>query len=278
MMSATVFVIVLFAAALHATWNAIVKGTEDTVLTTAMVTGSAALLAALALPFVTQPAPESWAFIAVSVAVHIAYFALVAWAYHFADMSQAYPLMRGTAPLLVAITSGYWIGEHLSAAGWIGVSTICVGILSLAFGSRGANTRGIALAMLNAFVIAGYTLLDGIGARLSGAPFAYNMWMFLLTGSLFALWALVAKRRKFTRYVARYWHLGLIGGFGTLASYGLVLWAMTLAPVAIIAALRETSILFGTAIAGITLSERISLGRLTAVGAVACGAIVLRLT
>lgn len=277
-MPVAVFGLILFAAALHATWNAIVKGGGDTLLTTVLVTTAAALIAAVALPLLPGPAPASWPFIAVSALFQIVYFILVAAAYRVADMSQTYPLMRGTAPLLVALASAAWIGEPLSASAWAGVAVLCAGIFGMAAdGRRGGNRAGLLLALLNALVIAGYTVIDGLGVRRSDAPAAYTLWIFLLTGLPLAAWAMLARRRAFADYAARNWHLGLAGGIGTLASYGLALWAMTMAPVAVVAALRETSILFGVAISGLVLKERVSAARIAAVCVIAAGAAILRM-
>lgn len=277
-MPIAVFGLILFAALLHATWNAIVKRGGDTLLTTVLVTTSAALVAAAALPLLAAPAPASWPFIAVSALFQIVYFILVAAAYRVADMSQAYPLMRGAAPLLVALASAAWIGEPLSASAWAGVAVLCAGIFGMAAdGRHGGNRAGLLLALLNAVVIAGYTVIDGLGVRRSDAPAAYTMWIFLLTGLPLAAWALLARRRAFIDYTARNWHLGLAGGIGTLASYGLALWAMTMAPVAVVAALRETSILFGVAISGLVLKERVSAARIAAVCVIAAGAAILRM-
>lgn len=274
-----VFGMILFAAALHAMWNAVVKGGSDTLLTTVLVAASAALLAVVALPLLPAPAPASWPFIAVSAVFQIVYFILVAATYRVADMSQTYPLMRGTAPLLVALASTAWIGEPLSTSAWIGVAVICAGIFGMAAdGRRGGNRTGLMLALLNAVVIAGYTMIDGLGVRRSGAPAAYTLWIFLLTGLPLLGWALLTRRRTLADYAVRNWHLGLIGGVGTLASYGLALWAMTMAPVAVVAALRETSILFGTAIAGLLLKERVSTARIAAACIIAAGAAILRMT
>ncbi len=274
-----VFGMILFAAALHAMWNAVVKGGSDTLLTTVLVAASAALLAVAALPLLPAPAPASWPFIAVSALFQIVYFILVAATYRVADMSQTYPLMRGSAPLLVALASTAWIGEPLSTSAWIGVAVICAGIFGMAAdGRRGGNRMGLLLALLNAVVIAGYTMIDGLGVRRSGAPAAYTLWIFLLTGLPLLGWALLARRRTLADYAVRNWHLGLIGGVGTLASYGLALWAMTMAPVAVVAALRETSILFGTAIAGLLLKERLSAARIAAACVIAAGAAILRMT
>jgi drug/metabolite transporter (DMT)-like permease len=277
----SVFLIVLLAAALHATWNAVVKGGGDKLLTTVLVTGSAALIAMVLLPFISMPARSSWPFIAGSTVLQIGYFVLVAQAYRIADMSATYPVMRGTAPLLVAVASVTFFKESLAPVAWLGVVTICVGILSMATARRTARSkgegRGVALALLNAVVIAGYTLIDGAGVRRSGAPAAYTLWIFLLTGVPLAIWALAVRRQTFRRYIAGNWHVGFIGGIGAVTSYGLALWAMTIAPVAMVAALRETSILFATAISALILKERVSAARIAGACIIASGAIVLRL-
>lgn len=274
-----VLAVVLFAALLHAGWNAIVKAGKDALLSTVLVTTGSAVVAALALPFVAAPAPASWPYLAASTLAQLAYYALLAAAYRNADMSHAYPLMRGCAPLLVALASGPLLGERLSAQQALAVACICAGILGLylAGAARQLPSRGSAFALLNAGVIAGYTLIDGVGVRKSGAPAAYTMWIFLLTGAALLAWTLATRRAALLDYARGEWRRGAIGGFGTLASYGLALWAMTQAPVASIAALRETSILFAVAIAALVLREHISLRRYLAIGMVACGAVLMRL-
>jgi len=272
-----VFAVVLSAALLHATWNAIVKSAGDKFLTTIMVTAAAAGIAAVLLPFLTAPARASWPYIGASVLFQITYFLLVARTYQVADMSQTYPLMRGTAPLLVALVTVFQTGDSLSHIAWIGVVGICVGVFSMTLDIKLHHRKGIYLALLNALVIAGYTLIDGYGVRRSGAPAAYTLWIFLLTGLPLAIWAVAVKRVTFIPYVARHWHIGIVGGTGTTASYGLALWAMTIAPIAVVAALRETSILFGTLIAGLMLKEHIGMRRIIAACIIASSAAVLRL-
>jgi drug/metabolite transporter (DMT)-like permease len=142
---------------------------------------------------------------------------------------------------------------------------------------RPRQGEGVSLALLNAVVIAGYTLIDGAGVRRSGAPAAYTLWIFLLTGAALAAWALLARRQVLRPYITRNWRLGLIGGFGTVTSYGLALWAMTVAPVALVAALRETSILFATAISGFVLKEKLGPARIAGALIIAAGAAALRL-
>jgi multidrug transporter EmrE-like cation transporter len=169
-MSVVVFSIVMAAALLHASWNAIVKSAGDKFLTTIMVTAAAGAVAAVLLPFLPAPARSSWPYAAASAIFQITYFLLVARTYQVSDMSQAYPLMRGTAPLLVALVSEFRPGDVLSRTAWAGVIAICVGIFSIALGNRTGQRKGLYLALLNALVIAGYTLIDGAGVRRSGAP------------------------------------------------------------------------------------------------------------
>ncbi len=276
-MSLLVFATVLAAAAIHAGWNTVVKFGSDTLLTTVLVAGTAALIALAALPLLPPVAPAAWPWLLLSGALEVGYYALVAAAYGVADMSRAYPLMRGTPPVLVALVSVAALGTALSPAGWVGIGLISAGLAGLALAGRGGNARGTLFALANGLVIASYTLVDGIGVRLSGAPVTYTKGVFLLSGAPLAGWALLRRRAALGAYLRGNWPLGLAGGLGTLVSYGLVLWAMTAAPVPLVAALRETSILFGVALAALLLRERVSLPRLAAILVVAAGAIMLRL-
>ncbi|HLY55021.1 MAG TPA: EamA family transporter [Stellaceae bacterium] len=270
-----VLLIVLCAAALNATWNAIVKGAPDKLLTTVLVILASAVLSAVILPFVDSPDPASWPFLGASLVCQIAYFLLLTAAYRGADMSEAYPVMRGAAPLLVALASAAVIGESLSAVAWAGVLLIVGGVLGLARTAGGVER--LLLPLCNAVVIAAYTIIDGLGARRSGAPFSYVLWLNILLSLPFVGWAVTTRWSTFRLYAARHLPLGLVGGIATTGSYGLALWAMTHAPVAVVAALRETGLLFGLAISGTVLKERIGPARLAAALVIAAGAAALRL-
>ena len=278
-MSAIVFAAVLFGAALHASWNAIVKGGGDKLLSTALITGVAAVIAAATLPFLPAPARASWPYLAASAVLQIVYFVLVAATYRVTDMGRAYPLMRGLAPALVAVFGALALGQGLPAGGWIGVALVSSGVFAMAFaatGGVGAGRRGTGLALANAVVIASYTLVDGAGVRASGAPIAYSMWLFLLAIPLVG-WALATRGMAVVDYArANLWR-GLVRGVGNLGSYAIALWAMTRAPIAVVAALRETSILFGLAIATLFLGERLDPARVAAALLILLGAITLRL-
>ncbi|MCI1034550.1 DMT family transporter [Raoultella terrigena] len=277
-MTINVFCILLFAALLHASWNAIVKASGDKMYAAISVSGSAAVIALLLLPFAPQPSLASAPYLLLSSALQVVYTVLVAKTYQVSDMSQTYPLMRGTAPLLVAIVSVVFLGDRLSPLAWAGIGVICLAILAMAYTGRASSRRGVVLALINACFIAGYTLVDGTGVRLSGSALGYTLWSFLMNGSCLLVWATIARRREVSRYLRQHWHKGLLGGVSTMGSYGLALWAMTQAPLAVVAALRETSILFGALIAFVLLKERVIPLRIAAACGIAAGAILLRLS
>lgn len=275
-----VLLVVLLSAWLHAGWNALVRSATDKYLSTLLIVWGAGAIALLLLPLLPAPAPRSWPYLAASALIHVVYFTLVASSYRHADLSLAYPVMRGTAPALTAIAAALVLQETPSPAGWAGIALICSGVLLLAGAAwRTGVIRPAALwfALGNAVVIAAYTLVDGQGTRLSGHAFSYTGWLFLLTALLMLGMTLARQGRAMLRPAVRAWRTGLLGGAGTLAAYGLVLWAMTHAPIASVAALRETSIVFAALIGVLLLGERMSRLRLLAVLWVCAGAVVIKL-
>lgn len=212
---ANVMPVILFAAFLHASWNAVVKSSPDKFLDIVLVTTGAAALSGFVLLFLPAPLSAAWPYAAGSVVIHVAYFALVGAVYRSGDMSYAYPLMRGVPPLLVALASGPLIGEHLSIGGWSGVLLICGGILclTLVHGRSPAMIGGpTAFALINAVVIAAYTSVDGVGVRLSGNAAAYTMWVFLLGAPPIVVWAVMQRPANVLDHFRRRWHFALIGG------------------------------------------------------------------
>lgn len=280
---------VLIAAVLHVLWNTLVKISSDTYLATVLIAGGGAIACAVVLPFLPSMNGAAWINVAGSVVAQTIYYPLVAAAYRAGDMSQTYPLMRGTAPLLVAIVSGPLIGEHLTGAEWVGVGLICCGIWGIGagalFGRSAARpgrrrlhlSKATVLALTNAVVIASYTLIDGAGARASGAPATYTTWIVLFTALPMLTWTLIRRPAALGGAIRTRWWVGLVGGLANVGAYGLVLWAMTKAPVAAVAALRETSILFATVTAVFILKEKADRYRIGAAVVIAAGAMVLRL-
>lgn len=268
---------VLGAALLHASWNAIIKSGHDPVLDTALVALGGTVLALPLLLLFAPPEPASWPYIAASVSIHIGYYATLAGAYRTGDLSHGYPIMRGTAPLLVAAAGWLCFGEALSPAAWAGVLLICGGVLSLGFAGSGASGRTTAWALANAAIIAAYTLVDGTGVRASGGAERYIVWLFFFMGLPFALIVLALKRGAFLRHAAQHWARGLAGAVLSGLSYGIALWAMTRAPVATIAALRETSVIFAALIGAWILKEGHIGPRLGGAAVVLAGVIALKL-
>jgi drug/metabolite transporter (DMT)-like permease len=271
---------VLFAALLHVAWNALVKSGRDVFLNTILVACSAALVAAATLPFLPLPAAASWPYIAASALIHIAYFALVAAAYRTGDLSYVYPIMRGSAPLLTALFAGFFMAEHLGLGGWSGVLLISAGILLLGVNQWRLGRLQLShtlSALGNAVVICIYTLIDGIGTRLSGNSFSYVGWMLALNGAMLGAFLLLRWREAGMQQLRTPWQTGLGGGLCAWASYAIALWAMTRAPVALVAALRETSVIFGTVLAGAVLGERFEAARYAAVFLVFAGAVALKM-
>ena len=271
--------IVLAGALLHATWNVLTKSGRDPLIETTLILLGASLLSALVLPFIAFPAPASWPFIAADSVLEFLYFWLLAAAYRLGDMGLTYPLMRGTAPLLVALVSGAVLGERLSLAASCGIVSICAGVLvmALAHRRRGGDWRPVAFALANAAVIATYTIVDGVGVRRSEHPIAYTMAILIAASLVFAPWVAATRLHKLTAALRQRWPSSLAGGACVIMSFGFALWAMTRAPIAPVAALRETSILFGLFLARVILHEWLGPARIAGALLILAGVVTLHL-
>jgi drug/metabolite transporter (DMT)-like permease len=271
---------VLGGALLHASWNALVKSSADKQLDTAAISAGAGLLALGALVWLPLPAPASYPWLAASAVVHILYFALLADAYRWGELSFTYPVMRGGGPVIVALTGALAFGETLPLAQTAGVAMICAGVLAFATARShdpAALRRALGFALGNAAVVAAYTIIDAQGARASGAPVSYALCFFVANGIAVPAWFALRRGRAVAEYFARRWTRSFAGGACTLGSYGIALWAMTQAPVALVAALRETSVIFGALLGALLLGERFTRRRLMATGAVLAGLVALRI-
>lgn len=278
-MSTSVFLLVLCAAFLHATWNIIVKGGANKLYETAINALGGGLGALFFVPFSPFPARESWALLAVSCFCHLSYYLSMAAAYRVADLTLSYTLMRGTAPMLTAFATSL-LGATLGWIGWSGVVCLCAGIFTLALEqklNRKGSLTGVLYALRTAFFIMGYTLSDGYGARLSGDAISYACWIFVLNIFPLNFYALAKNGMDYVRYFKKRGGVGIAGGLCGLASYGVAIWAMTMAPIALVAALRETSVIFGMIMAAIFLGEKLTPLRVLAILIVLAGAMLTRL-
>jgi len=271
---------VLGAALLHAGWNAFLKSGEDKQLDAIGIAAGSGAVALVAAPFFGMPGSASWPWLAASAVVHIAYFHLLAGAYRWGDLSFSYPVMRGGGPLLVALVGAIAFGEVLPWAQTAGVLLISAGILAFAThrtDDAAAMRKSLAFALANAGVIAAYTLIDAQGARISGAPVAYTLWFFVANGCVMLALGCGQRGREAARHLLRRWRLTFVGGAGAVLAYAIALWAMTKAPVALVAALRETSVVFAAALGALFLGEPFTARRLTATLIVLAGLVALRL-
>ena len=278
-MTAFLTALVLAAALMHACWNAIVKVVEDRLVSLALVNLTHSLLALCFLPFVGLPAPESWPFLIASFLIHQAYYTGLVMHYRFGDLGQVYPLARGASPLMVAVVAWVWAGERLAPWSLLAILLITGGIISLALSGRGQldNRKAVAWALFTALNIAGYSVADGLGGRVSGNALAYIAWLFLLDGlPLPLLLPLFRSRPQLTAAVRRHWRQGLTGGVLSSAAYGLVIWVMSQAPLAMVTALRETSVIAAALIGAILLGEPFGRRRILAAVVVALGVALLQ--
>lgn len=278
-MDAAVFWAILAAAAMHAGWNAVVKVGLDrfsAILLLALVQSAIALVL---LPLFPLPAAEAWPWLLASAALHTGYKMFLIRAYEHGDLSQVYPLARGTAPLIVAVFGVLVLGERLGLAKGLAVVAIGLGVIGMALERRGTSGSGgsgmaIAYALGTAGFTASYTLVDGVGARLSGTASGFALWMFVGDGIGMMLAALVLRGRSAINGLASEWKAGLAAGAMSLASYWVAIWAFTVAPIALVAALRETSVLFAMVIATVLMSEKVGAVRWVA-AALICGGVAL---
>ncbi|MGB8185095.1 MAG: EamA family transporter [Pseudolabrys sp.] len=276
-----VFLAVLFAAACHAGWNALIKVGLDPLSTTTLISLGAGLVALALAPLVGVPAWAAWPWLIASVIVHLCYFASLIESYRTGDLGQVYPIARGSAPLMTAAATTVFIGEKLSLVGWTGIFSLVAGVLLLS--ARGGrelaevDRRAIGFALFTALTICAYSVVDGIGARLSANPNAYSVWLFIGIAVVMLPYAIYRDGPDVIPAMRRFWRRGLAGGALQLLSYGIAIWAMTAAPIAIVATLRETSVLFGAVIAVVVLKEPLRAARIVAACLIVCGLILIRL-
>lgn len=271
-MTPLVVSLVLCAAILHASWNAILRSGEDRLWSVTVMSFAATAVAIPAVLLLPLPAAASWPYLALSGVLQVAYSAFLVFAYRHADLGQVYPMVRGAVPLLVTMGAAVFATERLSASALFGIVLVSLGIVSLALGKGRAHPKAVAAALANSLIIATYTVTDGIGARLSGNSFAYVTWIFLLYGILMPATFLAVRRKLVIQWRGAETHMALAAGIVQLVTYGTVIWALTMAPIGPVSALRETSIVFAALIGRIFLSEPLTARRLGACAIITAGA------
>jgi drug/metabolite transporter (DMT)-like permease len=277
-MDPLVVAIVLTAAVFHASWNAVVKSSGDRLISMSIILGMGAVLSLPAVFFLPFPDAAAWPYITASVILHVPYNFMLARAYSHGDLSHIYPIARGSAPLYVALFAALFFGEVLNTGETIAILTICGGILSLAVvGQRHAvGFKPLLYALFIGFLIGLYTVADGAGVRQTEISFSYIAWLFLIQGVIIiglTVWRRWGTVRVNTRKV---WKASVTGGIVGNLAYAMVIWAMSLTPMAHVSSLRETSVIVAALIGTRLLGETGGRWRVVAAGVVAFGIVGLQ--
>lgn len=265
---------VLLAAVTHASWNAIAHQITDKLVGFTLISGGGMLIGLAMIPFTAAPAAGAWPYLLGSACVHIAYYALLMKSFRLGDFGQAYPIARGTAPLVVTVLAALF--AHEVPDGWAaaGIALSCAGLTGVAlWGVRGRrpNWPAIGAALATGLTIAAYTVVDGLGVRASGSSLGYIAWLMAVQGVVIPVYALHRWRGEFVAVLRPFAGVGLLGAALSVAAYGLVLWAQTRAELAPVAALRESSIIVGAAIGAVFFKERFGAPRIAAAGLLVVG-------
>lgn len=278
-MSLDIILIMIFVAFLHASWNIIIKGGKNKEFESGLNVIGGGLSIACVLPLVPMPHSSSWIYMLASVFFQTLSFLGISASYRLADMTYAYTVMRGTAPLFVAFGM-LFLGESITMMGWIGILCICAGVLALTsqnFLSKNFNRWGTLVSLGTGVLICCYMIIDGFGVQLSENPISYVCWLFLLNACPLNIILISRHGKEYLHYARQRWITGLVGGLCSVCAYGVALWAMTRAPIELIAALRSLSVVVGMLMAVFFLHEHFTLPRFLAVVLVTAGTIVLRL-
>lgn len=275
----SVALLVLAAAVMHATWNALVKAGGDKTAMQVLVIFFSGLPAMVAIPFFPLPDPASWPFLAASTVIHFAYYVALLGAYRHGDLSQTYPIARGSSPVIVAVGAWMLAGEGQGAAQIAGIAIASLGIVSLAWplrfgrnsGRRDGEGKAIAFAFATSLTIAFYTLMDGMGVRRTPEPLSYILWLLALEAPLMAIAGLWLRRGRVIAAYRPHLVRGIAGGMVAGLGYGIVIWAMDHAPMAHVSMLRETSVILAAAIGAVFLHEPFGIRRIAAATLVALG-------
>ncbi len=278
-MSLEVGALVLLAAAMHAGWNALIKIQGDRLAVMAVVTAAGSLISLAVLPFVDAPDPASWPLLALTIVLHTAYHVFLPRAYDHGDLGQVYPIARGSAPLLVTLGAVFIAGETIDPAALLGVVCLAVGVMALTF-DKGAGVakkpRAVLYALLTGTFIASYTVVDGLGVRQAGSILGFAVWLTMADGLLTFLLVSIWKPSAVRQVLRRNWLVGFLGGTLQVGAYWIIIWALALAPMAMVSSLRETSVLFAAVISTFVLKEGFGVWRFVSAGLVTLGLVLSR--
>ncbi len=278
-MSLEVGALVLLAAAMHAGWNALIKIQGDRLAAMAVVTAAGSLISLAVLPFVAAPHPASWPLLALTILLHTGYHFFLPLAYDHGDLGQVYPIARGSAPLLVTLGAVFIAGETMAPAALLGVVCLAVGVMALTFDKAAGvakKPKAVLYALLTGTFIASYTVADGLGVRQAGSILGFAVWLTIADGFLTFLLVSIWKPSAVRQVLRRNLLVGFLGGALQVGAYWIVIWALALAPMAMVSSLRETSVLFAAVISTFLLKEGFGVWRFVSAGLVTLGLVLSR--
>lgn len=270
-----IILLVLFAALLHASWNALLRGGSDRLWSMTVMCLAVAIASAGIAVFLQQPAPASWPYAVLSAVLHVGYNLFLVRSYRVGDLGQTYPVSRGSSPVLITLGAAVFAGEGVAASALLGIALVSGGIISLAFTKRRLAVPSLPYALGTGCFIAAYSVTDGIGVRLSGAPMAYTVWMCALWGVLMPLVYIGLRDRKSLFTLRPGFFTALGGGLVSLLAYGIIIYAMSGAPMGAVSALRETSVLFAALIGYFFLGETLTVRKMLACVVIATGTVII---
>lgn len=274
-----VFLAVLFAAVLHASWNAVIRRGNDRFQGMLLLTLSQGVMGLAMALFVPLPSGTVWIWVIGSGALHTAYKLFLAAAYQHGDLSRVYPIARGTAPMMVVLVGCFLLPDSVQTKEYLGIALIGVGVIMMANGAfrSGETRRLIPLALGSAACTAGYSLVDGMGARVAGDATMFTAWLFVFDAMFFTIFTGSTRGRRVFVASRIAWTIGTVAGALSLVTYWIAVWAMTVAPIALVAAVRETSVLFAVIIGVVVLKEKTSLGKFVAASVIVFGIVIIRI-
>jgi drug/metabolite transporter (DMT)-like permease len=267
--------LVLFAALLHASWNALLRGGADRLWSMTVMCVAIAIVCAVAAMFMVAPAPQSWGYALLSALLHVGYNLFLVRSYRVGDLGQIYPISRGSSPALITLGAALFAGETITPGELLGIALVSGGIISLAFRGRRLSVPSLPYALGTGCFIAAYNVVDGIGARLSGAPLAYTVWMSALWGVLMPVVYIGLRDARSLFSIRPGMFAAAMGGLVSLLAYAIVIYAMNEAPLGAVSALRETSVLFAALLGYLFLGETLTVRRMLACVVIASGAIII---
>jgi drug/metabolite transporter (DMT)-like permease len=256
-LSISVLVLVLLAAITHALWNTWLKISGDRLIALATLAIGWTIVGLLSLPIVGIPGRDAWPYLLVSTFIHLSYSLTLIRAYGLADLSVTYPIARGIAPLVVTVAAVIFLDEPLGRLGFFAVCLVVIGVVWIGLPAKGQRRSGLVISLITGCLIGTYTFLDGLGGQVGGSPHAYTASLLLTTSIPLFIVTGCVHRGDCMRLARPIWAKGMAAGVLSAIAFGIVIWAMSVAPMSLVAAVRESSVVFVALLGSVLLKERV---------------------